>query len=482
VSELERRAVKGVLWTIIQSFGGRALSLAVFVVLARLLTPADFGLVAMAAVFIALLEVLVQQGFAAAITQREELEPEHESAAFWTNIVLSLIVCAGLWASASWIATLYDAPELAPVVRWLSAVLPIRAVVAVPVGLLQRRLEFQILAIQSILGALVGGVAGVAAALAGWGVYALVVQQVLGGVVEALTVWGAAAWWPRLSLSIRHLREIWRFSGHLVGASVLDFLSRRSDDFLIGLYLGDVILGYYAIAYRVLVVLTQVLAKTGPVVAFSAFSRLQGQPERVRDALYRSTQAASVIAMPAFIGVSVVAPTAIALIFGEQFVQSGAVLRILSLIGVVHAVSYYNFAVYVGIGRPEIRLKLLAIHTAVNVLAFFVVVRWGIIAVAAAYVLRAYVLLPLDLLALRDLIGVSPRRYLGNLGPAVSSSAIMAIAIIGVQQLPFGPTSQLLLSIIVGAAAYSASLYLIAPLLVRELWSKLALMLSRETV
>jgi PST family polysaccharide transporter len=481
VSEIERRAIKGVFWTIVQSFGGRALSLAVFVILARLLTPADFGLVAMAAVFIALLEVLVQQGFADAITQREHLEPEHESTAFWTNIGLSGIVGAALWASAGWIATLYDAPELAPVVRWLSAVLPIRALVAVPVGLLQRRLEFRILAIRSILGALVGGVAGVAAALAGWGVYALVVQQLLGGLGEVLTVWGAAAWWPKLSFSVRHLREIWGFSVHLVGASILDFLNRRSDDFLIGLYLGEVILGYYSVAYRVLVVLTQVLAKTGTVVAFSAFSRLQGQPDRVREALYRSTQAASVIATPIFIGVSVVAPTAVPLIFGEQFTQSGTVLRILSLVGVVHAVSYYNFAVYVGMGRPEIRLKLLTIHTAVNVLAFFVVVRWGIIAVAAAYVLRAYVLIPLDLVALRNLIDVSPRRYFGNLAPAVSSSAIMATAVIGVQQLALGSTSELLMSVAVGVAAYSASLYLIAPLLVRELWSKLTIMLSRET-
>jgi PST family polysaccharide transporter len=115
------------------------------------------------------------------------------------------------------------------------------------------------------------------------------------------------------------------------------------------------------------------------------------------------------------------------------------------------------------------------------VLAFFVVVRWGIIAVAAAYVLRAYVLIPLDLVALRNLIDVSPRRYFGNLAPAVSSSAIMATAVIGVQQLALGSTSELLMSVAVGVAAYSASLYLIAPLLVRELWSKLTIMLSRET-
>ena len=480
MSKLEGRALQGVFWSVIQSLGGRGLSFAVFVILARLLTPADFGLLAMAGVFIALLEVLVQQGFSAAITQREHLEPTHESTAFWTNTALSVFMGAALWASAGWVAKLYAAPDLAPVVRWLSAVLPLRALVAVPVGLLQRRLEFRVLAVRSIFGAFVGGVAGVVAAFAGWGVYALVVQQLLGALAAALAVWGAAAWWPRLTFSMRHLRELLGFSVHLVGASLLDFLNRRSDDFLIGLFLGGVALGYYAVAYRVLRVMTQAMAKTGTVVAFSAFSRLQGEPDRMREAFYRSTQAASVVATPVFIGLAVVAPTAVPLVFGEQFAQSGIVLQVLALIGVVHGVSYYNFAVYVGIGRPDIRLKLLAVHTTVNVLAFFVVVRWGIVAVAAAYVIRAYVLIPLDVLALRRLIGVSPRRYFGNFAPAALSSAAMVVALVVVQRLAFGPAPELLVSIAVGAAVYSTGLYLLAPALVRELWSQITLMLSRQ--
>jgi hypothetical protein len=98
LSELERHAVKGVWWTVVQAIGARALSFLVFVVLARLLAPADFGLIAMAAVFIELLDVLVQQGFSLVITQREKLEPEHEWTAFWTNLLLSALLGGGLWS------------------------------------------------------------------------------------------------------------------------------------------------------------------------------------------------------------------------------------------------------------------------------------------------------------------------------------------------------------------------------------------------
>ena len=145
-------------------------------------------------------------------------------------------------------------------------------------------------------------------------------------------------------------------------------------------------------------------------------------------------------------------------------------------------VSFYNFAVYVGIGRPDIRLKLLAVHTTVNLVAFFLVVRWGIVAVAAAYVIRAYVLMPLDLVALRRLIGLSPRRYFANFAPPALACAAMAIAILAIQRLPLAAAPALALSVAAGLVVYSGVLYLLAPGLVRELRSKVSLMLSRQTL
>ncbi len=193
----------------------------------------------------------------------------------------------------------------------------------------------------------------------------------------------------------------------MLASGLLGLLSRRADDFLIGLVLGDVALGIYSVAYRGLQILEQVLAKTGTVVAFTAFSRLQGQPERMREAFYQSTRAASVISMPVFVGVSMLAPLAVPLVFGEQYAQSGQVLQVLALIGVLHGVSYFDYAVYMGVGRPDVVLKLLAVNTVANVVLFFFVAPWGIVAVAAAYVARAYVLLPLNLLALRATIDIS---------------------------------------------------------------------------
>ena len=196
MTELDQRgAVHGVFWTAVQSLGVRLFSLVVFVVLARLLTPSDFGLLAMVGVFVGLGDVLVAQGFGTAITQRENLEPEHESTAFWANILLGLGLGCLLWLRAPWVAALYRQEAVAPVIRWLSPVVLLRGAVAVPVGLLQRRFRFRALALRSVSAAVIGGVAGIVAALSGWGVYALVVQQLVSASLDVIVVWSAAAWW-----------------------------------------------------------------------------------------------------------------------------------------------------------------------------------------------------------------------------------------------------------------------------------------------
>ena len=278
---------------------------------------------------------------------------------------------------------------------------------------------------------------------------------------------------------MRHLKDLIGVSSYLLASGLLGLLSRRADDFLIGLVLGDVALGIYAVAYRGLQILEQVLAKTGAVVAFPAFSRLHGQPERMREAFYESTRAASVISMPVFVGVSMLAPFAVPLVFGEQYAQSGQVLQVLALIGVLHGVSYLDYAVYMGVGRPDVVLKLLAVNTVANVILFFFVAPWGIVAVAAAYVIRAYVLLPLSLLALRATLAISTRRYFANFIPALGACLAMAIAIWAVSLLGLGDVNRLFASVAAGGLVYLLTLQRVAPALVQDLRSKLGLLFRR---
>nr|MBA2624810.1 oligosaccharide flippase family protein [Acidimicrobiia bacterium] len=178
-ASLRRSAVRGVGWSALQTVASRSLSTVVFVVLARLVEPEDFGLVAIASVFVALLTVLADQGFGQALVQRPVLERTHLDTAFWLNVTIGALLALLLAGTAGAIANLFDEADLAPLLRALAMVPLISALGVVPSSLLRRDLAFASLAVRGLVGTAAGGVVGIAAAVAGAGAWALVAQLVV---------------------------------------------------------------------------------------------------------------------------------------------------------------------------------------------------------------------------------------------------------------------------------------------------------------
>jgi PST family polysaccharide transporter len=191
-TELRAAAARGVGWSALQASASRLLSAVVFVLLARLLEPDAFGVVAVASVFVAFMTVLVDQGFSQALVQRPSLDREHLDTAFWANLAASAVVVALVVGAAGPVADLFDEPDLAPILRALSLALVASALGGVPTALLRRRLAFASLALRGLLSVAAGGVAGVAAALAGFGAWSLVIQLVVQAGVETAVVWSAS--------------------------------------------------------------------------------------------------------------------------------------------------------------------------------------------------------------------------------------------------------------------------------------------------
>src|SRR5262249_51032764 len=167
---------------------------------------------------------------------------------------------------------------------------------------------------------------------------------------------------------------------------------------------GATALGFYSVAYRLLLIMTNVLTATLSQVAMPMFARIQHDRQRVRRSFYTATQLTSLVSFPAFIGVAVLAPQIVHAFFGPHWTRSVAVMQALAFIGILHSLFYFNGAVLTGLGKPGWVLALTAINAAANVPAFAVAVQWGILAVAIAYVVRGYLLAPLPLLAVRRLV------------------------------------------------------------------------------
>ncbi len=274
---LREKAINSVIWSATQTWGVRVISFLVMIALARLVAPEAFGLVAYATVFIAFAQIFVNQGFSDAIVQFPQLSREHLDTAFWASLLTGGLLSIISFFSSSAVAGLFREPQLIPILRWLSPIFFLSALSSVQQAILRRELAFKSLTIRSLAANLVSSIIAVIMALRGYGVWSLVAKILVAAIVNAVMLWRVSDWRPGFRLSIKRFRELFLFGINIVGGDFVDFLSVHSDDFLIGYFLGPVALGYYTLAYNLLIVTTDLLISVPNAVAFPLLSSLQSR-------------------------------------------------------------------------------------------------------------------------------------------------------------------------------------------------------------
>ena len=467
---LKQQAVLGMRWSAIQSWGSQAGSLVVFLVLARLLAPEAFGLLALANVLYTGATLLGELGLGQALVQREDLAPDHLDTAFWvqlgTGVALTLlfVVASGPLAGA------FGQPELGPVLRVLALGLVVHALGKAPEALMRRRFAFRALAVSAVVGVVASGVVAVPMALRGLGVWSLVGQQLTYEVVSVGVLFVSSDWRPRLACSRRRFRELFDFGSSVLAFQLLNHAARRTDHFLVGYFLGEVALGFYAVARRVLTVMGQVLSSSVRQVALAAFSRMQADRERLRLVVVQGSALAALVAFPVFLGTAAVAPELVPLLFGAQWMEAVPLIRVLTLAGVVGAVSGLLEMVLLATGRPDLRLRLGALNVVFSLLACLAAVRFGLLAVAIAYVVGQSAVFPFVYRAAVHAAHAGGARAWRGLVPPLAASLAMLGGVLAARRLLPGlaPLPFLGIAVPLGALLYAGVVQLLAPALLRE--------------
>ena len=422
---LREKAINSVIWSATQTWGVRVISFLVMIALARLVAPEAFGLVAYATVFIAFAQIFVSQGFSDAIVQFSELSREHLDTAFWASLLIGLILSTISFFSSGAVATLFREPQLVPILRWLSPIFLLGALSSVQQAILRRKLAFKSLTIRSLAANLLSSILAVIMALRGYGVWSLVAKLLVSAVVNVVMLWQVSDWRPGFRLSMERFRELFVFGISIVGGDFVDFLSVHSDDFLIGYFLGPIALGYYTLAYNLLIVTTDLLISVPNAVAFPLLSSLQADAASVKRAFGQVILLQSIVAFPIFLGITALSSELIIQLYGMPWMASIPVLQLLMLIGLVRSAMYIYSSVFRAAGKPSWRFWIYLLTAVLNVIGFALVVRLGIVAVAASYVIVSYLLMPLYFFMIRKLIGVSISSHLSQFGPAIVSSLVM---------------------------------------------------------
>lgn len=466
VESLGGTALRSIGWLALAKWVNRFFSLIVFAVLGRLLDPADIGLAALAAVFIAVFSVLADQGFSSALIQKSSLDQDDRNTAFWVNVVSASVLACLVLVLAPAVADLVDQPRLTGVLRALTPMLLMSAMAGAPAALLERDFDFRVLSLRTLFGSFVGGVVGLAAAFMGAGVWSIVAQSLTSSFVILVVLWSASSWKPGLRTSRRALRELRSVGLSVLSIQVVGLASAQSDKLIVGGFLGARELGYYFIGQRLVAILLEIQTSVIEGISLTTLSKMRGQRRRLAQAFYRLTGASAAIAIFTFSLLAATAPVVIPLVFGSQWTDAVVIMQIFCLAGCINCVIVFDRNALIAVGATRAALMITAVQAVVGLGSMFAAVPLGVVAVAVAATARQYLVWPLRLRSLRTHLHISVGTYLGQwLGPMLSGALVFA-ASLGITLLWNGGSGRLtqvaylLLQGVVGAVLYFASLRL----------------------
>lgn len=465
---LSRLAARGAVWAVLERSGEAIVQIAVLAVLARRVPPGAFGLIALTVVVLTLVRVLVDQGVAKAIVQRSTISNLHLDSSFWFTMVAALLLGGLIFITANPIAAFFNEASLARLLRMVSVVPLLRAVGTVPAASLQRDMAFKSTSTRGLISALAGGTVAIGLALAGYDAEALVGQIVVASATSSAVLLYLSEWKPRWRFSIVHLREIFSLGSSVLATDIIGFVNRNADDTIVGAELGSNSLGFYSVGYRLFTTLTTLLIVPLTAVALPAFARLQDDVDALGRSFLRVIRMSSSLAFPAFVGMSILAPEIIEVMFGPAWAEAAPVMRIVSLVGVIHAVTFFHHTVLVAMGRPRISLWITISYAVVNVAGFLFAVQYGITAVAAAYALRALVIAPIEAHVTARQLDISIGEYVRALTPAVAATAFMGLVVFALDFALPSTWGTLLIAVPTGIAVYGLALRVVAPTVISE--------------
>jgi PST family polysaccharide transporter len=406
----------------------QASRLIVSILLARLLSPETFGLIAVAMTTILALEVIKDLGTGAAVIQRPSVDQRLLSSTFYLNVAAG-VVAGGLMAlGAPLIAGLFDTPAATPVVRALSLVLVLGGLSQTHHAVMRRKMRFSSVAAVEMTGALVNGGLSIVLALGGAEVWSMVYGAIAGSAAGTVVAWFTSGWKPSSMLSIVSLRSIAGFSLHTAAYNATTFVLQNTDKLLVGRWLGTAPLGIYSLAQRTISYPMESIAQVLMAVLFPALSRVQDDNEALRRGYFRATGAIAFVTLPLMFGTAVVAGPLVETVFGQKWAALVPLLWFMAPAGALGGMLSVVNTLYSAKGRADQLFRWGLASGLFTIGMFALGLQWGLKGLAVTYLLVMVVLTPVGFAFVLRLIDTRLSAMLRSLAPYFLMTAAMSAA------------------------------------------------------
>jgi len=437
---VENGAIKvATVWTTLEFVLGSLLGVFFIAVLARLLTPEDFGTFALLAIFLGIATALIEGGFGLALIQNQDTTDDDNATVFWISLASAAVFAGALAAAAPLISGFFEIPALKPLVLITSVTVLISGLGIVHRALLVKRLAFRVLTLINITALVVSGVLAIALAWFGYGVQTLAWQGLAFAFATSTLLWINGRWTPAFVFHLSSARRLFGFGGYMFASTLLEVSYSKAYTLLIGNFYGPPELGQFSRAESASQMVTGLVAVPISKVAFPAFSQMRGDPDRLRNGLQRAVPMSMLFNAAAMLTLAVVARPFVLTVFGPQWEQAAQILPLLALGALLMPLHVLNLQVLMALGRADLFLVLEIIKKVLGVAILIFSVRYGVFGIAWGLIAGGlisffinvwYSGIMLDYGPIKQMVQIIPSLAVGIMS---ASAAYVAMGVITVQ-------------------------------------------------
>lgn len=456
MTSLQDKTISGVFWSLIQKFGAQGIWIIVNIILARLLTPGDFGLIGMLAIFISLCSVLSNAGFSTALIQKLNVDEEDYSSVFYVNLAVSVLLYLILFITAPLIAKFYNQPKLVSLTRVLSLVFVINCFSYVQTTRLQKEVRFKTLMIVHIPSTVIGGIVSITMAFMNFGVWSIVAMQIITNLAYSVQIWTYSKWKPILKFNIKKIKSLFLFGGNIALSDLIHFTYLNIYPVILGRFFPLNTVGYYQTAYKFAMTpsITAMLGLNS--VAYPIFSSVQKDAERLKEGFRRGLRQLAFWLCPFFILAGVLAHPLFELVFTEKWISAVPYFRWLCIVAVFVPLSIYSTQIINVMGKSGMYLKLTFLENAILFAGIIFTIPYGINALLSVQAISSVLIYCMNSYFSTMLIGYSIWEQAKDLAPIFLLSMGVGGIIIFIEEISKGMPGILTISLgfVLGALIY----------------------------
>ena len=429
--DLKSKAVTASLWAIVEKFSLQIVQFVVSVILARILEPKDYGLIALTAIFTTLSGAIIDGGFEKTLIRTRVLQPIQVTSVFYVNLCLGCLLTAILLVTARPIALFFRAPALAPILQVVSLGLPINALTQVQRVLLMKELQFRKISIAQIISSLAGGVTGIVMACKGMGVWALVGSLLVFQVVTLVIFWIRSDWYPTFSFSYSAIKDMMPYGSRILVVSLLFFLMQQFNTFIVGKLYSKTDLGYFNRGGRLPDLLVSLVQSIVLKLAFPLFAKVRDEKTQLEELLRRTTQLVAFIVFPLLALMLVNAFDITLVIFTAKWLPSVIFLELFCFITLLEPFVVIYRELILAKGHARLLMRIFLATSTAEIALVLALARYGLMWVVVASIISKTIQYAVYLGVASRQTAISWQRLLAWIGPYAGVSAVMGVIVMG---------------------------------------------------